>query len=277
MSEESGYACVHRLQELSLSISTKLDWAVGYILCSIERINDPNLPADEMLTAEEEGMDTVIIELENAFAAVFEFDRLIEHDDSFRELSECLGENTIELVIEVYREAALRAYRLYCSDQSAGHPRTPTTGFEYFWRHQTIPLVRLIRSSLIKGCLPEEIESEISDLRRYKDELEIENKRFALIAQSILDGYSQMAPTEDQPESNQIESQDESVRPARWFYKATKGGLNPDRLRMATKGNPPRLAARKSGHLNTYSVEQVCLIWPEYEPMISDALSRDKG
>ena len=277
MSEDSGYACADRLHELSLSISTKLDWAVGFILCSIERLNDSDLPADEMLSAVEEGMDSVIIELENAFAAVLEFDRLIGHDDSFSELSEFLGENTIGLVIEVYRKAALRAYRLYCSDQSAGHPRTTPTGYEHFWRHKTIPLARLIRSSLIKGCLPKEIESEITDLRRCSEELEIENKRFEIIAQSIFERYSQMAPSGDETHSNQIESMNEPVRPARWFYEATKGGLYADLLRMATKGKSPRLVARKAGHLNTYSVNQVCRIWPEFEPMISDALSRDNG
>jgi len=277
MSEESGYVSADRLHELSLSISTKLDWAVGYILCSLERLNDPNLPADEMLTAVEEGMDSVIIELENAFAVVLEFDRLIGHDDSSHELSKCLDENTIELVIEVYREAALRAHRLYCADQSAGHPRTPTRGLEFFWRHKTIPLVRLIRSSLIKGCLPEVIESEISDLRRYKDELEIENKRFALIARSIFDGDSQMAPSEERAHSNQIDSMNEPVRPASWFDDATNGLLNADRLRMATKGNPPRLVAGKSGHFNTYSVHQVTRVWPQYEPKILDALNRDRS
>jgi hypothetical protein len=92
MSEESGYACADRLHELSLSISTKLDWAVGYILCSLERLYDPDLPAGEMLTAVEEGMDSTIIELENAFAAVLEFDRLIVHDDTYHELSKYLGD-----------------------------------------------------------------------------------------------------------------------------------------------------------------------------------------
>ncbi len=222
-------------------------------------------------------MDSVIIELENAFAAVLEFDRLVEHDDSFRELSECLGENTIELVIEVYTGTALRAHRMYCSDQSAGYPLTNANGYEHFWRHKTIPLARLIRSALIKGCSPNEIESELSDLRRCKDELEFEHKRFALIAQSIFDSYALMAPSEDESDSNQVESMNEQLRPARWFCKATKDGLNPDRLRMATKGKSPRLVAKKSGHLNTYLVKQVCQIWPEYEPMISEALARDKS
>lgn len=62
----------------------------------------------------------------------------------------------------------------------------------------------------------------------------------------------------------------DDLRSAAWFHKATKGGVDAERLRAAVNDGRLKRSRKPSGRWQ-HSIAEVCNLWPEYQTTIAKA------